>query len=165
MKEVMTKQQVHAIIEKYGRSSERLVQILLDLQEASGYNYISKETAVLAAEALGLPLTRVYDVITFYSMFNTNLKGRYIIEFCKSAPCHVNKPQNVINLFEKALGVKLGETTPDGMFTLQHSSCFGACDLAPAIKIGDTVYGNLDEEKVSELLSKYREVQASCQKL
>ncbi|MFZ5354354.1 MAG: NAD(P)H-dependent oxidoreductase subunit E [Bacillota bacterium] len=159
MKEVMTKQQVQAIIEKYSRSEERLVQMLLDVQEASGQNYIPKDTAIILAEELNIPLTRVYDVITFYSMFNTEPKGRYIIEVCKSAPCHVNKPQNVISLFEKILGIKLNETTPDKMFTLQQSSCFGACDIAPAVKIGDSVYGNLDEEKITALINNLREVQ------
>jgi NADH-quinone oxidoreductase subunit E len=158
MKEVMAKQKVQEIIEKYGGSGERLVQILLELQEASGQNYISKETAIIVAEELEIPLTRVYDVITFYAMFNTEPKGKYIIEFCKSAPCHVNKPQNVISMFEKILDIKVGETTPDKMFTLECSSCFGACDIAPAVKIGETVYGNLDEQKVQEIINKYQGV-------
>lgn len=158
MKEVMTLQQVQEIIKNNDSSSERLVQILLDLQEASGYNYISKESAIMVAEELELPLSKVYDVITFYSMLYTEPKGKHIIEVCKSAPCHVNNPQNVVNMFQNALSIKIGETTDDRVFTLQYSSCFGACDIAPAIKIGDTVYGNLNEKKVQEIIKSYREV-------
>ncbi len=157
MREITSQQKVREVVEKYGGVCEKLVQILLELQEISGQNFISKEVALTVAEEMGLPLSKVYDVITFYSMFSVEPKGRHIIEVCKSAPCHVNRPQSVVNMFESALGIRMGETTPDKTFTLQHSSCFGACDISPAIKIGDEIYGNLTEDKVLEIINSYRE--------
>lgn len=150
--------QVKEIMQEYGNSKEKLIQILLRLQEASGHNYLPREWVEFVASELDMPISKVYDVITFYDAFETEAQGKYVIEICKSAPCHVNKPQNVIQLFEKNLQIKMGETTKDGLFSLRFSSCFGACHLAPAVKIGEKIYGNLDEKQVAELIQSYRGV-------
>lgn len=148
--------QLDSIIEKYKGSQERLIQILLDLQKASGHNYLPEECIIEISKKLDMPLSKVYEVATFYSMFNQEPKGKYIIEICKSAPCHVRGSKDVAKIFEEALGIKIGETTSDNMFTLQYSNCFGACDISPAIKIGEKVYGNLTIEKIKELINMYR---------
>lgn len=148
--------QLDSIIEKYKGSQERLIQILLDLQKASGHNYLPKECLIEISKKLDMPLSKVYEVATFYSMFNQEPKGKYIIEICKSAPCYVRGSKNVAKMFQEALGIKIGETTSDNMFTLQYSNCFGACDISPAIKIGEKVYGNLTIEKIKELINMYQ---------
>lgn len=148
--------QLDSIIEKYKGSQERLIQILLDLQKASGHNYLPEECIIEISKKLDMPLSKVYEVATFYSMFNQEPKGKYIIEICKSAPCHVRGSNDVAKMLEEALGIKIGETTSDNMFTLQYSNCFGACDISPAIKIGEKVYGNLTIEKIKELINMYR---------
>lgn len=148
--------QVNDIIEKYNGSKERLIQILLDLQKASGQNYLPEECIIEISKKLDMPVAKVYEVATFYSMFNQSPKGKYIIEVCKSAPCHVRGSKNAAKMFEEALGIKMGETTSDNIFTLQYSNCFGACDISPAVKIGEKVYGNLTEEKIKELINMYR---------
>lgn len=148
--------QLDKIIEKYDGSQERLIQILLDLQKASGQNYLPGDCIEEISKKLDMPVSKVYEVATFYSMFNQEPKGKYIIEVCKSAPCHVRGSNSVTKMFENVLGIKVGETTPDGFFTLQHSNCFGACDISPAIKIGEKVYGNLTKEKIEEIIKMYR---------
>jgi len=148
--------QLNEIIERYGRLQDNLIQILLDLQKVSGHNYLPEECLEEISNQLELPLAKVYEVATFYSMFNHEPKGKYIIEICNSAPCHVEGANDLTKLFEDVLGIKVGEITTDGIFSLQHSSCFGACDISPAIKIGTEVYGHLTKEKIEEIIKEYR---------
>ena len=159
----LNKEQVLEIIQNKGKAKEKLLSILLAIQEVSGRNYVDKEWAKLVAVELGIPLTKVYDVLTFYAMFSTKPRGKYVIEICNSAPCHVSKSSLVVQMFTEELGIKMGETTSDNLFTLQYTSCFGACDLAPAVKIGAKVYGHLTGEKVAEIIKTYREG-AKCRK-
>lgn len=147
------------ILEKYGRSEEKLIQILLELQESSEDNCLKEEVVKEAARELKVPYSKAFEVASFYSVFSTvHGRGKNIIEVCVSAPCHVNGAKPLLKMIEKELGIKVGETTEDKKFTLEAASCFGACDIAPAIKIGEKVYGNLDELKLKEVLNSYREV-------
>lgn len=148
--------QIDSIIEKYNGSKERLIQMLLDLQKESGRNFIPQDCIKELAKKLNMPLSKVYEVATFYSMLNIKPKGKYIIEICKSAPCHVRGSDDISKMLEDVLKIKVGETTRDDLFTLQHSSCFGACDISPAIKIEDKVYGNLTLEKIKKIINMYR---------
>lgn len=156
MSETSLLNQVDEIIERYNGSRERLIQILLDLQKVSGQNYLPEDCIIEISKKLDMQPSKVFEVATFYSMFNQEPKGKYIIEICKSAPCHVTGSENITKMFEEALGIKMGETTSDGLFTLQHSNCFGACDISPAVKIGEKVYGNLTKEKIKEIINMYR---------
>ena len=149
-------EELDTIIEKYDNSQERLIQILLDLQSASGHNFLPEECLTSISKKLNLPLSKIYEVASFYSMFNHAPKGKYIIEICNSAPCHVCGAKDLTKTLEDILEIKIGETTADGIFSIQHSSCFGACDISPAIKIATKVYGNLNEEKIKEIIEKYR---------
>ena len=150
-------QNVDTIIDAHGRSRDRLIQILLDLQDASGRNYIPAEWEDQVAARLDLPVSNVHDVVTFYEMFSSEPRGKYVIEICSSGPCLVNKPQNMIAAFERILGIKMGSTTEDGLFTLTYASCFGGCEVSPAVKISSEIYGNLDDEKIARLIAQYRE--------
>lgn len=150
-------EKVNEVLNKYGKSKENLIQIMLELQQISGKNYLPAQWVEQVSEALNIPLSRVYGVITFYAMFHTEPRGKYLVEVCKSGPCHVTGAENVLRLLEQELGVAPGETTADGLFTLVPSSCFGACDIAPAIKIGEDVYGNLTPEKLKDIIHTYRE--------
>jgi len=134
-----------------------LIAILLDIQAASGKNYIDKNRALLVSKVLGVPFSQLYDILTFYAMFNTEPKGEYVVEICQSAPCQFCEAQKVVNWFEAETGIKIGETDADGKITLQRTSCVGACDTGPAVKIGDTVFGGLDREKVKELVKHCRD--------
>ena len=153
----LTEGDVVAIVEKYGREQDQLLAMLLDIQEASGSSCVLREWAAIVARELGVPLSKVFEVLTFYSMFSTEPRGRHLVEICKSTPCKMCKSDEVVAMFEKELGVKLGKTTADKRFTLMHTSCVGACDIGPVAKIGEEIYGTLTPEKVSEIVSRYRE--------
>lgn len=157
MHKQLAKDQVLEIIRVNGNSREHLLSILLEIQKASGNNYIDEAWAQIVAKEVELPLTKVYNVLTFYAMFSTKHRGKYVIEVCKSAPCHVTKSDEIVRMFEKELGIKLSETTSDDLFTLMHTACVGACDIGPVAKIGEQVYGNLTREKIANLVTFYRE--------
>jgi NADH-quinone oxidoreductase subunit E len=149
------------ILEAYDNDPQQLIAVLLDIQAASGKHYVDKQWAQLVSERLDVPLTKVYDVLTFYAMFSTEPRGACLIEICESAPCRFGsgapngaalRAQQLVRWFEAAAGIKTGETSADGKITLARTSCVGACDIGPVAKIGDDVFGNLDEEKVKELV-------------
>ncbi|MCL2139908.1 MAG: NAD(P)H-dependent oxidoreductase subunit E [Treponema sp.] len=150
------------IAESYGNDPQQLIAVLLDIQSASGRNYVDRKWAQLIAQALDLPLSKIYDALTFYSMFSITERGECLIEICHSAPCHFSganygKRQQVIGWFEAAAGIKMGETTADGKITLALTNCVGVCDIGPAVKIGNDVFGNLNEEKVISLVQRCRD--------
>ncbi|MDR2479423.1 MAG: NAD(P)H-dependent oxidoreductase subunit E [Treponema sp.] len=153
----LTEDQVLKIMEGYGNDPQQLIAVLLDIQAASGRNYVDQKWAALAAGVLHVPLSKIYDVLTFYAMFSVKPRGEYVIEICQNAPCHFNRASGVAEWFEEAAGIKMGETTADGKITLLRTSCTGACDIGPAVKIGDDVFGNLTKEKVNELVKFCRE--------
>jgi len=152
----LNQSQVIAIIETHGKLTEGLLSILLEIQQASGENYVHEQWAKLVADQLGLPYSKVYDVLTFYAMFSTKPRGKYVIEVCKSTPCHISKSDQVVKMLENELGISIGSTTEDKMFTLLYTPCVGACDIGPVIKIGEDLYGDLTANKITELLKAYR---------
>jgi len=157
VKESLNVDQVRSIVQELKNQGENLIGTLLKIQENCPHHYISQEAAEVVAEEWNMTLSEVYEVITFYAMLNTEPKGRYIIEICKSGPCYVTKTQKVVEMFESVLGIKMGETTKDGLFTLQYTNCVGACDIGPVAKIDDKVYGNLTYNKVESIIRSYRE--------
>lgn len=156
----LTKEQVLQIMEKYGNDPQQLIAVLLDIQSASGKNYVDKQWAELASDVMNVPLSKIFDVLTFYAMFGTSPRGEFVIEICSSTPCRFGgclKQPEVTGWFETAAGIKMGETTGDGKISLFYTSCIGACDIGPAAKIGDDVFGNLTEEKVTKIVQCCRE--------
>ena len=148
----LSKEQVLKIMESYNNDPQQLIVVLLDIQAASGKNCVEKQWAELTAETLGIPLSKIYDVLTFYAMFSTEPRGEFVIEICRSTPCFFSKTEEVARWFEAASGIKMGETTADGKLSLFYTSCVGMCDIGPVAKIGDDVFGNLTEEKVKTLV-------------
>ena len=153
----LSKNRVLNIMTQYNNDPQQLIAILLDIQSASGINCVEKQWAELAAETLKVPLSKVYDVLTFYAMFSTEPRGEYVIEICNSTPCFFGgackcKTGDVVKWFESAAGISMGQTTSDGKLSLFYTSCVGACDIGPVVKIGDEVYGDLNEEKVKVLI-------------
>jgi NADH:ubiquinone oxidoreductase subunit E len=146
-----------ALIKRYGRSRDQLLAILHELQRANPQNYLTGEDLRLVADYLSLPLSAVHDAVTFYSMFSLVPRGRHIIRVCNSPPCHLAGSWSLISALKEELGVDVGGTTPDGLFTLELTSCLGVCGVAPAMMIDDEVYGNLTPEKLREVLVSFRE--------
>lgn len=156
VKNKLTTTEVYSIIRENGGDTEHLLKILHELQNASGLNYIDKETSEIVAKEVGLPATRVYDIITFYAMLKTKPKARFVLKICNSTPCHFSHSEEITQILEEELGVKIGETTKDGMFAFHYIPCVGACDIGPVIKVKDTVYGNLDRKVIRQLLDDLR---------
>jgi NADH-quinone oxidoreductase subunit E len=154
--EEMTVAEKQAVIRANGGDTEHLLQILLELQNLSKQSCIDEETANLVADMVGMTPSHVHDVITFYAMLNKTPCGQFVIEVCNSTPCYFSGQEPVVAALEGALKIKMGETTPDGLFSLRYTPCVGRCDIGPVIKIKDDVYGNLDEARIGEILAEYR---------
>lgn len=128
-------------------------ELLLLLQKAQNeFGYLSEESVAELAKSLTLSISDVYGVATFYSFLSTKPLGRNVIRICKSMPCYLKNCQTIINTVEKEIGIKPGETTPDGKFSFQLTNCIGACDKAPAMMINSDVYDDLTPGKISEIL-------------
>ena len=156
----LTKKIVLEIMERYANDPQQLIAILLDIQAATNKNYVEQRWAELASSTLNIPLSKIYDVLTFYAMFSTKERGEFVIEICRSTPCHFTNAEEVKRWFEEAAGISIGETTKDGRLSLFRTSCIGACDIGPAVKIGEHVFGNLTEEKARTLVKCCREGRA-----
>lgn len=131
-----------------------LLPTLHEVQRA--VKYLSPAVLAAVAEQLDLPLSKVYATATFYTLFNTRPKGQHIIRVCESAPCHVRGAERIIAELEQLLGVKVGETTSDGAFTLEAASCLGVCGVAPALMIDERVHGNLRPGDLAKILDDHR---------
>ncbi len=116
---------------------------------------LSYDVVNVIAREMGMHPTEVYNYVTFYAMLSTRPHGRYTIRMCKSAPCHVNGAAAVLRAVEEQLGIRVGETTEDGRFTIEQCPCLGLCDVAPAIMINKRVYGNLTPESVRDVIKTY----------
>lgn len=148
----LTQEEKLSIIRDNGGDKEHILAILLELQNKSDQNYIDEETAALVAKEIGLTKAKLHDIVTFYAMLNSKPQGEYVLGVCNNTPCYVSKSTEIANILERELKISMGETTADGMFSLHYIPCVGACDIGPVIQIKDTVYGNLTEQKVKNLL-------------
>lgn len=148
---------VKEIIKKHGNKRENLLHILHDIQNQSPQNYISEENIKTLSEEMRIPVSDIKGTASFYSMYSFIPRGKYIIRICESPPCHILGAQTIFDAVEKKLGIKEGETTKDGLFTLEATSCLGICGVAPAMMINDEAYGNLDEKKINEILEQIQE--------
>ncbi|MBE6837078.1 MAG: NAD(P)H-dependent oxidoreductase subunit E [Ruminococcus sp.] len=128
------------------------------LQQAQGvYGYLPIEVQEIIATEMDIPLEKVYGVVTFYSQFSLNPKGKYTISVCLGTACYVKGSGDIFNKLSEVLGIKGGETTPDGKFSLVDCRCIGACGLAPVLTVNDDVYGRLTVDDVADILAKYND--------
>lgn len=131
-----------------------LIAVLHKAQSLFGY--LPKEVQVFVGEKLGVPVSEVYGVVSFYSFFTMVPKGKYPISVCLGTACYVRGADKVLEAFKKELGIEVGQTTPDGKFSLDALRCVGACGLAPVALVGDKVYGRISsEEEVKKILKEY----------
>ena len=137
-----------------GKHQHELLERLTEEQDRFGY--LSGERLAEIARSLGLTISEVYGVATFYSFLSTKPRGRNVIRICKCLPCFLKQSAIIVDRIEQELGVKAGETTPDGKFSFELTNCIGACDKAPAMMVNHDVYGNLTPEKIPQILEEYR---------
>ncbi|HHU92193.1 MAG TPA: NADH-quinone oxidoreductase subunit NuoE [Halanaerobiaceae bacterium] len=143
------------ILEKYPGEERYLIPILQEAQEA--YGYLPKDVLREIANYLGLSVTQVYGVVTFYTQFHLKPRGKNVIKVCTGTACHVRGAADVLQALENELGVSRGGTTEDLSFTLETVACIGACGLAPVIMINEDTHGRLTPDKIPAILDKYRE--------
>lgn len=134
--------------------------VMIVLQEAQkSFGYLSREVQDYIAEVLSIPNEKVYGIVSFYSFFTTEPKGKYDVQMCLGTACFVLGNNTFQQIVEDKLGIKEGEVTPDGKFSLTFTRCLGCCGIAPVIKVNDEVYGKLTEKKLDEIFKKYREME------
>ena len=147
--------QIKEICSRYKNEKTPLMMILSDIQNE--YGYIPLEVQELVSAETGISVAEIYGVVTFYSFFSLNPKGKYIIGCCLGTACYVKGAQNVIDKFSEILGIKPGQTTADGLFTLDALRCIGACGIAPAVSISGTVYPKMSVDKVPAIIKELKE--------
>ena len=145
------------IFEKYSPKKENLIYILHDIQDANPQNYVSEEAVQAVSEFLNIPLSHIYGVLTFYTMYSTKPRGKNVVRLCESPPCFLKGSEKMLKKLREILGVRIGETSEDGLFTLELCACLGVCGNAPVMMINEDVYGDLTEEKVADILARLRE--------
>ena len=150
---------INEICDRYADERTPLMMILSDVQKE--YGYIPLEVQELVSERTGISVAEIYGVVTFYSFFSLNPKGKYVIGCCLGTACYVKGAQQVIDKFSEILGIKPGETTKDGLFTLDALRCIGACGIAPAVSINGKVYPKLSVNAVPAVIEEYKNAEAN----
>ncbi len=148
---------VKEIIARYpeGKQKSALIPVLHLAQESFG-GWLSSETMDYVASLLQITPIEVYEVATFYSMYNLKPVGKYLFEVCHTGPCMVSGSDNIIAYIKEKLGIEVGETTPDGLFTLKTVECLGACGYAPMMQLGKFYKEHLTKEKVDQIIAELR---------
>jgi NADH-quinone oxidoreductase subunit E len=148
---------VNEILARYpeGKQKSALIPLLHMAQEENG-NWLDTPVMDYVAEILNIKPIEVYEVATFYTMFNLKPVGKYIFEVCRTGPCMLNGSDQIIDYIKEKLGINEGETTPDGMFTLKPAECLGACGYAPMMQLGKHFREHLTKEKVDTIIDECR---------
>ncbi|MCK8817922.1 NAD(P)H-dependent oxidoreductase subunit E [Natroniella sulfidigena] len=146
-------QQLEDLLEAAEEGNLNLIAILHQAQNIFGY--LPRRVQVRIAERLEIPFSKVYSVVSFYSLFSTTKRGKYTIEVCTGTACYVKGSQDILDKINDELDIEPGQTSEDDRFTLQDTRCVGACGMAPVVIIGDDVHGRVKPEQLPELLRQY----------
>lgn len=146
-------EELDPIIEKHSEKKGNLIPVLNDIQKKVGY--LPLEVQKYVSKKLEIPMSEIYGVISFYSIFNTEPKGKHTIGVCMGTACYVKGAEDIMERLENELEIEVGETSEDDKFTMTVTRCLGTCSMAPVIMIDDKVYGEVTPEKVPEILENY----------
>ncbi|HOV63840.1 MAG TPA: NAD(P)H-dependent oxidoreductase subunit E [Spirochaetia bacterium] len=146
--------ELNDFIQQWKDKPGNLIMILHKIQEELGY--VPREAAMKVADLLDVPLAQIYGVITFYHFFKLEKPGKHQIKVCLGTACYLKGGEAIIEEIEDVLGIKPGEVTPDGEFSLEAVRCVGCCGLAPVMTIGGEVYGKVDKNHVTDIVAKYK---------
>lgn len=149
------KKEVNEILEQFVPDKQNLITILNEVQEK--YGYIPQVAQMEISEYLNIPLAEIYGVITFYSRFTLKPKGKYNVSICLGTACFVKGSKELFERAKQKLGIEEGETTSDGLFSLDATRCVGACGLAPVFTVNNEVYGKATVKKLDEVLDSIKE--------
>lgn len=147
-------EQLKKVISEHKSDGGALMPVLQKAQEI--YGYLPIEVQTIIAEGLNLPLEEVYGVVTFYAQFSLYPKGEYKVSICLGTACYVKGSGDVFDKFSRLLGIKSGECTADGKFSLDACRCIGACGLAPVLTVNDEVFGKVTVDDVDTILAKFK---------
>jgi NADH-quinone oxidoreductase subunit E/NADP-reducing hydrogenase subunit HndA len=145
--------QIDEICKSFNNEPGELINVLHKVQ--SEFGYLPAEVQDVVANKLNMSVAKVYGVVTFYSFFTMIPKGRFPISICTGTACYVRGAEKVLDEFKKQLGIKVGESTPDGKFSLTCLRCVGACGLAPVVQVGDKTFGRVSPDLVKDILKNY----------
>lgn len=149
----MDKDKINQIIDKYEGKAKYLILALMDIQHVN--HWLPKDVLEKVSEKLGVPLNRVMQVASFYKTFSLVPQGRHEIHVCTGTGCHVRGAQQILEKVEQLIGIRTGETNPDGKFSLQGGSCLGCCSLGPEIVVDGRHHSRMTPDKVEEVLKSY----------
>jgi len=144
------------VFSRFSPDRSNILTLLHALQDNHPRNYLTEESLKAAAKHLKVNISWVYGVAGYYSMFSLVPRGRYIIRICNSPVCNMMGSSGIIETLGKILGIKVGETTPDWLFTVEEAECLGICDVAPAMMVNHNVYGNLTPESITAIVDELR---------
>ena len=142
------------ILEKHPKHESSIIQVLLDVQDE--LYYLPKDVLIKISETLNVPLSRTYNLATFYKAFSLKPKGKYPISVCTGTACHVQGAPKILDHIKKELKIAEGETTPDKKFSIDSVRCLGCCGLAPVMTVGKNLHGKVPLGKVSKILKQYK---------
>ncbi len=146
---------VNQILHEYPCEQRYCLAMMQDLQHE--FNYIPKEAMKALSEYLNCPLSSLYSMATFYKALSLKPKGKHIIKLCDGTACHIRGSNTLVRGVERELHISPGETSEDGLFSLELVNCLGSCAMAPVMVVDGQYYGKMTMEKIPEVLSKYRE--------
>ncbi|MBW2677969.1 MAG: NAD(P)H-dependent oxidoreductase subunit E [Deltaproteobacteria bacterium] len=149
---------INSIIDSYGADKESLLMIMQDISDI--YNYVPPEIVPLIVEKLEIQESLVYSVATFYKTISLEPRGKYIVSVCTGTACHVRGAEKITEALEEKLAVKEGQTSTDGLFTLEGVRCIGCCASGPVITVNKDTHGGLDRSSALEILDKYEQQEA-----
>jgi NADH-quinone oxidoreductase subunit E len=149
----MDSKKIASILDKYARDRGQLVPILQDIQQEE--NYLPKEVLVQVGQGLGISLSQVYSVVTFFKAFSLKPRGRHLVNVCMGTACHVRGAERVVEKIERDIGIESGDSTDDGRFSLETVNCVGACALGPIVVVDGDYAGQMRTDMVAKLLKKY----------
>ena len=149
---------INSIIDHYGKEKESLLMIMQDISDI--YNYVPPEVVPLLVERLEIQESLVYSVATFYKTISLEPRGKYIVSVCTGTACHVRGAEKITEALEERLKIAEGQTSSDGLFTLEGVRCIGCCASGPVITVNKDTHGGLDRSRALEILDKYEQQEA-----
>lgn len=154
MDTTLQKKPIDEVIAKYPPQREHLISILQEVQ--GEYGYLSRDSIARISGYLKLPSSKIFGVATFYNQFRLSAPGRIQIQICRGTACHVKGSLDLLDALKTQLGIDVGETTKDGLFSLETVACLGCCSIAPAMMVNGTFFGRLDRKSLEALVDGFR---------